>query len=160
MRPIVRSRTSVVNRSIAELLIDCEEDRVLRAVLVGMLRDGALVRAAQPVGKGWQSDEEGDSHGDQDVPRNRYPLRRAEHVVRLRPSVRVEEHRRQQHTTELLMDYEEDRTLRAVLVGMLREGDSKRWHRRDVRFPPEATSRSDSKLLTGMGFASSATIPC
>jgi hypothetical protein len=26
-------------RSFAELLIDCEEDRVLRAVLVGMLRD-------------------------------------------------------------------------------------------------------------------------
>jgi hypothetical protein len=27
-------------RSIAELLIHCEEDRTLRAVLVGMLRDG------------------------------------------------------------------------------------------------------------------------
>jgi hypothetical protein len=26
-------------RSFAELLIDCEEDRVLRAVLVGMLRE-------------------------------------------------------------------------------------------------------------------------
>jgi hypothetical protein len=27
-------------RTFAELLIDCEEDRVLRAVLVGMLREG------------------------------------------------------------------------------------------------------------------------
>jgi hypothetical protein len=28
------------SRSFAELLIDCEEDRMLRAVLVGMLREG------------------------------------------------------------------------------------------------------------------------
>jgi hypothetical protein len=28
------------SRIVAELLIDCEEDRVLRAVLVGMLREG------------------------------------------------------------------------------------------------------------------------
>jgi len=28
-----------VTRACAELLIDCEEDRVLRAVLVGMLRE-------------------------------------------------------------------------------------------------------------------------
>jgi hypothetical protein len=27
------------SRTFAELLIDCEEDRVLRAVLVGMLRE-------------------------------------------------------------------------------------------------------------------------
>jgi len=27
-------------RTFAELLIDCEEDRILRAVLVGMLREG------------------------------------------------------------------------------------------------------------------------
>jgi hypothetical protein len=29
-------------RTFAELLIDCEEDRVLRAVLVGMLREAEL----------------------------------------------------------------------------------------------------------------------
>jgi hypothetical protein len=28
------------SRAFAELLIDCEEDRILRAVLVGMLREG------------------------------------------------------------------------------------------------------------------------
>jgi hypothetical protein len=35
------------SRTFAELLIDCEEDRVLRAVLVGMLREGALMLASR-----------------------------------------------------------------------------------------------------------------
>jgi hypothetical protein len=34
-----RRRTFTVLHWIAELLIDCEEDRALRAVLVGMLRE-------------------------------------------------------------------------------------------------------------------------
>jgi hypothetical protein len=35
-------------RAFAELLIDCEEDRTLRVVLVGMLREGGrLSRAAR-----------------------------------------------------------------------------------------------------------------
>jgi hypothetical protein len=36
---MVFSRSSVAPRAFAELLVDCEEDRVLRAVLVGMLRE-------------------------------------------------------------------------------------------------------------------------
>jgi hypothetical protein len=32
------------SRAFAELLIDCEEDRTLRAVLAGMLREGVKVR--------------------------------------------------------------------------------------------------------------------
>jgi hypothetical protein len=31
-----------VTRTFAELLIDCEEDRILRAVLVGMLKEADL----------------------------------------------------------------------------------------------------------------------
>jgi hypothetical protein len=31
------------SRAFAELLIDCEEDRMLRAVLVGMLREAGYV---------------------------------------------------------------------------------------------------------------------
>jgi hypothetical protein len=45
------------SRTFAELLIDCEEDRVLRAVLVGMLREdaGAKPRSDVPYLKpnGW-----------------------------------------------------------------------------------------------------------
>jgi hypothetical protein len=53
----------------------------------------ALVRAAQPIGKGRQNDQEPDRHSDDDGPRDRRLLWGAEHVVQLRPSVRVEEHR-------------------------------------------------------------------
>jgi hypothetical protein len=37
--PTSKDAIEAARRTFAELLIDCEEDRILRAVLVGMLRD-------------------------------------------------------------------------------------------------------------------------
>jgi hypothetical protein len=40
----------VQGRTFAELLIDCKEDRPLRAVLVGMLRDASVSRGTSTIG--------------------------------------------------------------------------------------------------------------
>jgi len=43
---VTEPRSKDASEGFAELLIDCEEDRVLRAVLVGMLREGERPRPA------------------------------------------------------------------------------------------------------------------
>jgi hypothetical protein len=86
----------------------------------------ALVQASQPVCEGRENNKERDGHGDEDAPRDRDLLRGAEHVVRLRPSVsgrRASPTDTTAPSLSPLIDCEENRTLRAVLVGMLREAE-------------------------------------
>jgi hypothetical protein len=105
-------------RTFAELLIDCEEDRTLRAVLVGCFERADLDADAGSRSAILGSCSPRSPRGD-----GRYWLLSSHRDAHRIVTTTLAASTPTRTFAELLIHCEEDRTLRAVLVGMLGEAD-------------------------------------